>query len=168
YEETERQTGRRDLWVLPTEQGGQPVRVTDTPFNEAAGAFAPDGRHIAYESDESGRQVYVQEFPTVRSKRLISNTAIGALPRWRPDGKELFYDAGGPLMAVDVLDAGPDALKFGTPHQLFVGLLSLPPHNLDLARDGNRFLVLRQEGRGEPNTADAIVVVLNFLSGSAQ
>jgi len=66
------------------------------------------------------------------------------------------------------LSPGSDALKFGTPHHLFGGLLSLPPHNLDVARDGSRFLVLRGEYRGEPNTADAIVVVLNFLSGSAR
>ena len=86
-----------------------PVPLLTTPFNEFQAQISPDGRWIAYASDESGRwEVYVQSFPVLGAKRAISSGG-GSEPQWRRDGRELFYvTADGTLMAVDV-DVGSDA-----------------------------------------------------------
>ena len=80
------------------------MRLLSTPADEYAAAFSPDGRWVAYASNESGSyQVYVQGFPEPRGKWQISTGAATAtFPRWSRDGKELFYDSSGELMAVDV------------------------------------------------------------------
>ena len=64
-----------------------------TPFNESLGQFSPDGRWVAYTSNESGsgNQIYVQSFPAGSGKFLVSTGTGGEQPRWRRDGKELFY-----------------------------------------------------------------------------
>src|SRR5262249_36630279 len=101
---------RSDLWVLPVASGTagdrKPVPYLRTPAWEAQGQFSPDGRWIAYTSDESGQsQIYVQSFPAGGGKYQVS-TGGGTQPRWRRDGKELFYIAAdGKLMAVDVKTA---------------------------------------------------------------
>ena len=70
----------------------KPFRVTHTPFREEYGRFSPDGRLIAYLSDESGRnEVYVQSFPEASERWQISNGGACQRPLWRADGKELFY-----------------------------------------------------------------------------
>ena len=70
---------------------------------------------------------------------------IGTHPRWSSDGKELFFDAGGPMMAVGTPDAGPGSeFRWGAPQRLFSGLMGLPPHNFDVADGGQRFLVVRR------------------------
>ncbi|MGH9315540.1 MAG: protein kinase domain-containing protein, partial [Thermoanaerobaculia bacterium] len=85
-------SGRKiQLWVLPLFGDRKPVPILQTPFNESQGAFSPDGRFFAYVSDESGRQeVYVQTFPVSAAKWRISPDG-GSQPRWRRDGKEIFY-----------------------------------------------------------------------------
>ena len=103
---------REDLWVLPLEGDRKPIPFLQTPFRETQAVFAPAGRGkprwIAYTSDESGGwQVYVQEFPPTGGKWQIS-TAGGVNPRWRPDGKELYYLSmtARKLMAVEVKTDG--------------------------------------------------------------
>src|SRR5262245_16231895 len=92
-----------DLWALTD---GKPTRIMQTKFNERQGQFSPDGKWIAFVSDESNRtEVYVQPFPTPGEKSPIS-TGGGVQPRWRRDGKELFYVAlDNKLMAVSVKTA---------------------------------------------------------------
>jgi Tol biopolymer transport system component len=103
-------------------------------------AFSPDGRWVAFTSAESGRtEVYAVSFPDAKRKIQISN-AGGDSPRWRADGREIFYAGPGrSLMAVDVQPG--DQLKPGTPHALF----SLPggAKDWDVAPDGQRFLVIQ-------------------------
>ena len=82
-----------DLWALPLAGDRKPFPVVQTPFDETAGQFSPNGRWVAYQSNESRQvEIYVRPFPGPGSQWQVS-TAGGSQPRWRPDGKELFYVA---------------------------------------------------------------------------
>ncbi len=88
-----------DLWVLP--HGGEPRELVATRANEFAVAFSPDGRWIAYVSDQTGGlQVYVREFPNGES--FAVSTAGGAEPQWSADGSELYFRRGESLYALSV------------------------------------------------------------------
>ena len=97
--------------------------------------------------------MYVQGFPSGR-KWQISTRAFGAAPRWRPDGKELFYGETGPLMAVDLTGTMPGGeFKAGPSQELFTGLLNLFPHMYDVTPGGRRFLLLAAKS-GHRSSAD--------------
>ena len=109
YRQDSGKTGT-DLWLLPGPPGSRgasadskPISYLQTPFNESDARFSPDGKWIAYQSNESGQnQVYVQSIPTGGGKWQIS-TSGGSAPRWRRDGKEIFYvSADQKLMAVPI------------------------------------------------------------------
>jgi Tol biopolymer transport system component len=106
YGEEGSQTSR-DLWALPIEGDRKPVAVVNSPFYEGNGQFSPDGRWVAYHSNESGRyEVYVVPFPAGGGKWKIS-TAGGISPRWRHDGKELFFiGPDGQMMAAAISGSG--------------------------------------------------------------
>lgn len=111
-------TGQSDLWVLPLFGDRKPFPFLQRNFDERQAQISPDGRWIAYSSNESGRaEVYVQSFPKPGSKVEIS-TSGGSEPRWRRDGKELFFLAGTKLMAVEVRSDMP-ILEAGVPKVLF-------------------------------------------------
>jgi eukaryotic-like serine/threonine-protein kinase len=126
----------------------KPIPFLDAGFNETEGQFSPDSRWVAYASDESGRyEIYVSPFPRGgdrRGKWLVS-TSGGVQPRWRRDGKELFYvSQDNKLMAVTV-DTEP-SFRSETPHALFD--TSAPPYanvntvfRYDVSKDGSRFLL---------------------------
>jgi Tol biopolymer transport system component len=151
-----------DIGIIPPAKDTAPTYVISTPFDEYDGRFSPDGKWVSYVSDESGRpEVYVQTFPVTGNKWVVSTNG-GAEPRWRGDGRELFYVANdGKLMAVDIgTGAGFVA---STPKALFqttVRPSSNPFHVwMDARSDGQRFLIKR--------TADAfgvsgLTVVLNW------
>jgi Tol biopolymer transport system component len=124
-----------DLWILPLTGDRKPMPLLQTPFREEYGQFSPDGRWIAYVSDESGRdEIYVQS-STDATLRVQVSSGGGRRPRWRGDGQEIFYLGGGKLVSVD-FRASP-ALQTGAPKELF----SLPPvTDYDVRRDGQRFL----------------------------
>jgi Tol biopolymer transport system component len=134
-----------DVWVLPVgpQTGDQkPFPFLQTEANETAAVLSPDGQWLAYCSDESGRyEVYVQSFPGGGSKRQVSsNGGIG--PRWRGDGKELFYHApDGKLMAVAV--KGGASFEADVPVALFefrAGGNVISPY-FDVTQDGQKFLL---------------------------
>src|SRR5438552_2752990 len=82
---------RWDLWAMPLTDDRKPFPVVQTKSSERDGQFSPDGKWIAYTSDETGQsQIYVQAFPKPSGKWQISVNG-GVLPRWRADGKEIFY-----------------------------------------------------------------------------
>jgi hypothetical protein len=125
----------------------QPFQFQPLPVsNKNLAQFSPDGHWLAYASDESGRlEVYIAPFPAGNEKWQVS-TAGGAMPLWRPDGKELFY---APLnmdsiMSV-VVTLGP-VPGLGQPQRLFsVPVNWAPPgYNYDVFPDGKRFLVMTQ------------------------
>jgi hypothetical protein len=126
--------------------------LADTPYVEDQSQVSPDGRLIAFNSDESGRwEVYVARFPEFTDKRQVSS-AGGMQPRWRRDGREMYYLAlDGTVMAVPAA-AGPST---GLPAPLFRAAVSPSPNvpQYDVSADGQRFLVLEPTSPGgEPIT----------------
>jgi Tol biopolymer transport system component/DNA-binding winged helix-turn-helix (wHTH) protein len=145
YAETNLQT-RADLWIFPLEAGRSPIPFLRTPFHEFYGQFSPDGKWIAYTSDESGREeVYIRAAFRAGAKRQISIVG-GTQPRWRRDGRELYYLTGANLMASRIRVAGPE-IESDSPHIVFSqSNLGQTFYCYDVAPDGNRFLVLRPVG----------------------
>jgi hypothetical protein len=124
-----------DLWILAGSGDRKPVPVLQSTFREQYGQFSPDGRWIAYISDESGRdEVYVQS-STDAALRMQVSSGGGWRPRWRGDGRELFYLGGGKLQSVEV-ETSP-APRTGAPKELF---LAPPGVDYVVRRDGQRFL----------------------------
>ncbi len=131
-----------DLWILPLEGGGEPLPFAVGEFAEVSASFSPNGRWIAYESDESGRsEVYVSPFPSPGRKRQIS-TEGGGNPKWRGDGREMYYLAnGGKLMAASV-DGSGDTFKVESETELFrAPRLAVGNSDYDVTADGERFLL---------------------------
>ncbi len=155
-----------DIWVLPTFGDPKPTQFLKTPFRELLGAFSPDGRFMAYVSNESGRnEVYVQSFPGPGGKWQIS-TAGGGEMHWRADGKELYYRAPDQkLMAVDVqLDGGFQA---GVPKPLFTGRFETAVARTKYLPmpDGQRFLLVGPLGR---EAMTPTTIVLNWFANLAR
>jgi dipeptidyl aminopeptidase/acylaminoacyl peptidase len=135
-----------DLWALPLFGDQKPISIVQTNFNESQARFSPDGRWIAYVSNESGMaQIYVQSFPPSGSKWMISING-GSQPKWRHDGRELFYIAPeGKVMAVQLKSDGNN-FEAANPSPLFDTrlLLAGPPTNggdYAITNDGQRFLI---------------------------
>jgi dipeptidyl aminopeptidase/acylaminoacyl peptidase len=134
---------QQDLWVVPMTGDRKPYPFLATQFTEGVGAqFSPDGRWVAYTSNESGRQeVYVASFP-VPDRKLVVSTAGGLLPRWRGDGREIFYfeAANSRVIAADVTSDGA-GLRIGTARPLFNVRPAGGRKFWDVSPDGQRFLV---------------------------
>ena len=134
-----------DIWVLPItpETGAKPEpRVfLQTPFVEQRPQFSPDGQWVAYQSNESGQnEIYAAPFPGPGGKRQISSGG-GTKPRWRKDGKEIFYHTeDGQLMAAEVL-ARNGTLEVGKIQKLFDGIVNARGYLYDASADGQKFLV---------------------------
>jgi serine/threonine-protein kinase len=152
----------QDVWMLDLRQQPRvPQAVIATRFSEAAGPLSPDGRWLAYLSDESGRvELYLRAFPAGGGKIAISKDGASE-PRWSRDGRELFYRNGDKLMAVTIgAGASPQP---GSPHVLFEGRYQLTDTGAggyDVAADG-RFLMIQPTA---PNDSPSrINVVLGWL-----
>ena len=157
-----------DLWALPLAGDRKPYPVEQTPADESAGQFSPDGRWVSYQSNESGQmEIYVRPFRRSGGPWQVS-TEGGSQPRWRLDGRELFYVApDARLMAVPIgVGADKRTLERGVPVPLFrtrlasgasiSGLLSKPQYAV--ASDG-RFLMNMTV---EDATPPPINVILNW------
>lgn len=149
-----------DLWALPLRGEKKPVPLVKTKFSEHGGSLSPDGRFLAYRSNESGQvEVYVQEFPEAKSKWQVS-TSGGYDPFWRGDGRELYYRGrDGRMMAVPVQTGA--TFNAGTPLALFEARFA-PINSRGLFRvtpDGQRFLVVAPLGR---EALPLTTVVLNW------
>jgi serine/threonine protein kinase len=152
----------RGIRALPTTGDRKPIRLmlSDTVVDESQ--FFPDGRWVAYVSTEPGQaEVFVTPFPDFTYHRQVS-TGGGNAPRWRRDGKELFYMTGdGQLMAVEV-KVSDTTLDTTAPTKLFAtGVTAGTPggNTFSVSGDGNRFLVLGRDSRSTP-----ISVILNWTS----
>ncbi|MBL8207763.1 MAG: PD40 domain-containing protein [Blastocatellia bacterium] len=129
-----------DIWVLPMAADRQPTVFLQTPFIERDGSFSPDGRWIAYASNDQGRpEVYVQTFPVSGGKWQISTNG-GLRSLWRSDGKELYYvSADGKLMAVEVKPGG--SFEATAPRALFDLAPVRAGGGYTVTAEGDRFLV---------------------------
>jgi hypothetical protein len=155
----------RDLWVLPTFGDRRPYPLLNTEFQEISGQFSADGHWVAYISNESGvQEVYVRSFPnTGVVKRQISNQGSG-WPRWRRNGKELFYiSPEGRLMVVDVT-LSANMFDVGMPRPLFQTRAAAPHMGFPYAvsAHGQRFLV---DTALEEIPSQPITVVVNWING---
>jgi Tol biopolymer transport system component len=149
---------RSDMVAVQLAPGNREVAVAVTAASEPNGRFSPDGRWVAYQSDESGRdEVYVASFPDADRRRQIS-TDGGRLPRWSRTGGELFYWRGSTLMAMRVSTSG----SFGRADAaaLFTMDDADPSYSRwDASADGQRFLI---GGRNPEAPAREIHMVLNW------
>jgi len=156
---------RFDLWVLPMTGNRQPVPYLSTPFHEGRGQFSPDGKWVAFTSDESGaNEVYVQSFPAGGAKWRVSIKG-GDWVRWRRDGHEMFYVAADRKVMSVAVRTVSGSLEFGTPQALFmipVALAesgSLAPYTYDVMPDGQRFLAAAPV---EDATSPTMTVIVNW------
>ena len=157
--------------VTPEKAGEarKPAVYLNSEFNETQGRFSPDGHWIAYVSDESGRSdVYVQPFPlTPGAGRITISNDGGTLPRWRRDGKELFYLGANQRNVMSVEVAYTPSLKVGASKVLFEApypqLMVFSNFSWDIAPDGNRFLFSTPAAVGNA-PQPPLTVVLNWTA----
>ncbi len=156
YDRLDPETGI-DLWCLERDADGgdwTPHPFLRTPFDEAMPRFSPDGRYVAYASNESDRnEVYVQRFPEGGRKITVS-IAGGERVRWSRNGKELFYVEGENLMAVSVssvssFSVGPATRLFAHPSLIFT--------TYDVSADGQRFILPEPVGGEAPEPSIRVV-----------
>ena len=146
-----------DLVVLPLSGDRKPRPFAPAPLDQFDARFSPDGKWVAYVSNESGRQeIYICAFADPGERQRIS-TAGGSNPRWTRGGKELVYRGGdGRLMAVSVTDTGSAKLGIDQTTPLFA--LGARDDGYEVSQDGTRFLLHRNEG-----PSSLVNVVLNGL-----
>jgi Tol biopolymer transport system component/predicted Ser/Thr protein kinase len=166
YEEPNGKTGW-DLMVLPLDgPEGAPAKakpLLQTQFDEQDAMFSPDGKWIAYDSNESGqKEVYIQAFPPSGGKWQVS-TSGGSMPHWRGDGKELFYrkDPLGDVMA-STIHTSAGRVEIDAAHLLFQWS---GPETFDAIADGQRFLMLSPPGENIGFGFRSVIVVSNWQAG---
>jgi dipeptidyl aminopeptidase/acylaminoacyl peptidase len=150
-----------DLWDLPTDSR-HPTAILQTAFDEYQGVLSPDGRFLAYVSEETGvSQVYVQSFPNGEQRVQVSSRG-GTEPQWRRDGQELFFLQADRMMMAVRVSLRP-TFKAGEPKSLFptrVPILANPFRwHYDVSADGERFLVNTAPASAAP---PAIHVVMDW------
>jgi serine/threonine protein kinase/Tol biopolymer transport system component len=158
-------TNRTHLWVLPIAGKRQPAQYLHSDSNESHGRFSPDGKWVAYESDESGNtEIFIQSFPAGGGKWQVSSGG-GSQPQWRRNGHELFYVADDGKVTTVELKVSGSALQIDNrkPLPINAGMNSISSvRNTYLATaDGQRFLVVKP---AEEGAALPITVVLNWAA----
>jgi eukaryotic-like serine/threonine-protein kinase len=152
------------LPLIPEHAGAplKPVLFLQTKFNERWGQFSPDGRWVAYASNESQQtEVYVAPFSRSAEKHQISPNG-GTRPRWRQDGKEIFYlTPGGQLMAEEVRISG-ETVAVGAVHALFGGIPADYFYLYDVSADGQR--ILAAVPAGSQKAPEPITLVQNWAA----
>ncbi|MGB6198006.1 MAG: hypothetical protein WBF35_00515, partial [Candidatus Acidiferrales bacterium] len=147
--------------VLPLFGDRKPFPFVEGPYDAREAFFSPNGRYVAYASNESGSyEIYVQTFPDRTGKWQVS-TAGGTHPRWRRDGKELFFVSGRQMMTVDV-NTGTPQFQAGIPKPLFEADFlsgSYSPSVYAVTADGQRFLAVTTV---EQQSISPITVVTNW------
>ena len=148
------------LWALPMTGDRKPIQLTHTSFSEWNGTFSPDVQWIAYTSNESGsNEIYVQSFPEPTQKYRVSVNG-GSAPRWRPDGKELYYvSPENMLTAIDVRKT--PQITFGAPQKLFKADIGSYLNMYSVLDNGQHFLVNKWETN---KISKPLQVIVNWKS----
>jgi eukaryotic-like serine/threonine-protein kinase len=149
-----------DIWMLSLTGDGKPFPYLKDKFNECCAQFAPDSKWVAYVSDETGRpEVYVQAFPTLGGKIQVSS-AGGEGPRWRGDGKEIFYIGADRKLTAVTVNAGK-VFESGIPRPLFETQLT-EGSQYTVTADGQRFLL---STIAKDQSSAPITIVINWPAG---
>jgi eukaryotic-like serine/threonine-protein kinase len=155
--------GAGEIWTMPLQGATTATQYFANGFNLGHATLSPDGRWMAYDSDESGQgvDVFIQSFPDPRMKRVKVSPAHGSEPMWTQGGRELVYREGDKMMAVSIDLAtgasGPPQVLFSGPYPDNPGWTR--PRSYDVTPDGQRFLLTKLPGeRPRPR----IMVVLNW------
>ena len=163
------QNATNDLALITTDGIGKTTPLVETSFIEGLAEISPDGRWLAYQSDESGQdQIYVRPFPNVNDSRVQVSRDGGTKPVWSPRGGELFYlDGKSALTAVSVTTGAE--FRVGSPKTLFDAryFSANQARSYDVSADGQRFLFIKDTAleAADPNATPAsIVVTLNWFS----
>ncbi|HXT21687.1 MAG TPA: hypothetical protein VN923_13125, partial [Thermoanaerobaculia bacterium] len=159
------QAAKRDLWALPLDRSKKPFAVVATTADEAQGQLSPDGSWLAYTSNESGRyEIFVQ--PLARGGKWQVSTDGGTQPRWRRDGRELFFLAADQKVMAVPCGGASGAFEAGPPNALFQahvgGSLAVGTDEFVPSPDGQRFLVATL--LDQPGTTAPIIVVLDWAA----
>jgi serine/threonine-protein kinase len=159
--------GPAELWFLAADGSGEVEPFLQDQFPMQGGAFSPDGRFVAYRSNETGRpEIFVQ--PVEGGGKWQISDSVGAQPRWSPKGDELFYRTPEGLVSVSVEIEG-DEFRAGRPRLLFGGVFETPfginvPgysfYDYDVGPDGERFVIF---ARGQERAGEGLTV--NFVTG---
>jgi len=161
-----------DILTLPIEgdeksgwKPGEPKPFVNSTFAEREPAFSPDGRWLAYASNDSGSQeVYVRPFPGPGGRWQIS-TGGGVVPKWSRNGKELFYRTMDSKIMVATYTASGDSFRAGKPQVWSPGQFTDigGENNFDLHPDGKRFAVLKAPGTEETAAVNKVSFIFNFF-----
>jgi serine/threonine-protein kinase len=164
-------SGRSEIWTASIEGDSDHPRLgraelfLGTPYSTLNPVFSPDGRWLAYYSNETGTyEVYVRPFPGPGGRQQIS-TGGGRYPMWSPIGRELFFLASDRRIMVAGYSARGDSFTAAKPQVWSEGRLAEAPfRSYDLAPDGKRFVgLLYPDGTSEPRPFTHVTVMLNFF-----
>lgn len=173
----QRPSSQEDIWVLALDGKSKPWAFQASSSIDVHPQVSPNGKWLAYGSTEggSGPQIYIRSFPEGSEKRTVS-VAGGRQPRWRADGRELFFvessgpGAAGSMMAVDVQEMG-STLQLGQPKKLFDNdYFDVGPdvggnyHTYAASADGQRFLIPRASAKTGSPRSQPIIVSVNWAS----
>ena len=144
---------RGDLWMVPVQGDRKPVALLQTPADESLAQVSADGKWMAYQSDETGtNQIYVRPFPEGAGNKSQISTDGGFFPRWRGDGKELYFVAGPNILAAEIRMT-ESSVQPGVPHVIFrlfgnpnVNVHTPAYHRYGVTADGQRFLIPQPPG----------------------
>jgi serine/threonine-protein kinase len=157
--EDESRTNRFDIWLMPADSDPRPLVATAA--HELNPALSPDGRWLAYSSDETGRQeVYVRPFPNIGDGKWVVSTGGGVSPVWSPTGKELSYMSGRSLMSVAFAEQNA-AFSAAPPERLFDGPFETGSPQFDISPDGSYFVMVEADPDARPTQ---IHLVLNWIA----
>jgi Tol biopolymer transport system component len=167
------ESGAGDIWAVPVVGDKKPFPLLQAQYSEGFPQVSPDGKWLAYQSNETGRpEIYVKPFPEGLGKWLVS-TAGGQYPRWRRDGKELFFYFANNMIAAEIRVVG-SSIDPGVPQTLFQ--LASPSaaenspsyHRFAVTADGQRFLfsLAGARGTGSSSVADEIVALAEQGGGT--
>jgi Tol biopolymer transport system component len=157
-------SGETGIWTLPMDGSQKPAQYLSGDANMKTGQLSPDGRWMAYDAPAaSSRQVFVQSFPPGKGKWQVSAEG-GTQPRWRRDGRELFYvDPRGRMMSVEIKPGeSPDPAGAKVLFEFLGANVMFAIYRYDVAADGQKFLILTPSGF---KRSDPLYVVLNWTAG---
>jgi serine/threonine-protein kinase len=154
-----------DVAAAPLDGRHRHQSLLETSFVERNAEVSPDGKWLAYQSDESGQtEVYVRPFPDVERGRWNVSAGPGTRPMWAPNGRELFYFVEPRTMMSVSITPGP-ALTVGKPQRVFEGDYAMPllSRTYDISPDGQRFVLIKEDKIGSYSARPQLVVVQNWF-----